>query len=227
MMAALTAPGWHEIETLIRLYRVERPKPMGRPFEVLVQTILSQNTSDVNSGRAFASLREKVGVTPEALGAADSRAIGDAIRVGGLYNIKAKRIRELARGVMARYPDGLSILSSLDDGGVRAALAGFKGVGPKTVDIVLDFSLGRDVVPVDTHVDRVSKRMGYALHKAGYEEVRSSLEAAIPMGRRLEGHISLILHGRRICKAQRPLCGSCAVSSSCAFLATRSREGRK
>jgi endonuclease-3 len=221
MMAALKAPGWDEIESLIRLYSVGRPQPRGKPFEVLVQTILSQNTNDLNSGRAFGSLVAKVGVTPEALGKARVGEIGDAIRVGGLYHLKARRIKALARGVMRRYPGGLDFLSGLDDRAVRGALGGFKGVGPKTVDIVLDFSLGRDVVPVDTHVNRVSKRMGYAPPKAGYQEVRSALEAVIPAGRRLEGHIALITHGRRICVARAPRCGLCPVSGSCAYFRTR------
>ncbi len=195
MMAALKEPGWEEINSLIQLYHVKRPRSRGRPFQVLVQTILSQNTSDLNSERAYESLETKVGVTPELLSEATAKEIGDAIRVGGLYNIKAKRIKELAKGVLSRYPRGLDFLHSLDDAAVRFTLSGFKGVGPKTVDILLDFSLGRDVVPVDTHVNRVSKRIGYAPQKARYEEVRSSLEAVIPIGRRLEGHISLITHG--------------------------------
>lgn len=225
MMAALKGPGWTEIETLIRLYGVRRPKARGKPFEVLIQTILSQNTNDLNSGRAFEALRREVGISPESLRSLDTKAIADAIRVGGLHNTKAPRIREVAEGVMARYPAGLDFLSSLDDEGVREALSGFRGVGPKTVDIVLDFALGRDVVPVDTHVNRVSKRMGYVPPRASYEEVRSALEVAIPRGRRLQGHIALILHGRRVCKAQRPLCGSCPVSSTCRYFAETYSKG--
>jgi len=228
MMAALKGPGWHEIGRLIRLYGVKRPKTRGEAFEVLVQTILSQNTNDLNSGRAFSSLKEKVGVSPEALARAESKVIADAIRVGGLHNMKSSRIREIAEGVMTRHPRGLGFLSSLDDEGVREALSGFKGVGPKTEDIVLDFALGRDVVPVDTHVNRVSKRMGYVPPNASYEEVRSALEAVIPPGLRLQGHISLILHGRRVCRAQRPLCASCQVSSTCRYFAeTYSKGGER
>jgi endonuclease-3 len=225
MMAALAGPGWHEIETLIRLYGVKRPKARGKAFEVLVQTILSQNTNDLNSGRAFNSLKKKVGISPESLSRADAKVIADAIRGGGLHNIKAPRIREVAVGMMERYPDGLGFLSSLDDEGVRQALSGFKGVGPKTMDIVLDFALGRDVVPVDTHVNRVSKRIGYVDPHASYDEVRSALEAVIPRGRRLQGHISLIIHGRKVCKAQRPLCGSCQVSSTCRYFADTYSKG--
>jgi endonuclease-3 len=217
MMAALKGPGWHEIETLIRLYGVKRPKARREAFEVLVQTILSQNTNDLNSGRAFDSLKKKVGISPEALRSADTKVIADAIRVGGLHNSKAARIKEVAEGVITLHPGGLGFLSSLDEEGVRKALSGFKGVGPKTVDIVLDFALGRDVMPVDTHVNRVSKRMGYVSPHASYEEVRSALEAVVPPGLRLQGHISLILHGRRVCKAQRPLCASCPVRSTCRY----------
>jgi endonuclease-3 len=226
MMAALKAPGWQEIETLIRLYRVRRPEARGEAFEVLVRTILSQNTNDLNSGRAFDSLRTKVGVSPVSLGLADTKVIADAIRVGGLHNTKAPRIREVAKVVMSRYPVGLGFLSSLDDEEVREALSGFKGVGPKTVDIVLDFALGRDVVPVDTHVDRVSKRMGYVSPRASYGEVRSALEAVIPPGLRLQGHISLILHGRKVCKAQRPLCPNCPVRSTCRYFSNTYSKGR-
>jgi endonuclease-3 len=226
MMAALKGPGWPEIETLIRLYDVRRPKARGEAFEVLIQTILSQNTNDLNSGRAFDALRREVGVSPESLRGVDPKVIADAIRVGGLHNTKASRISEVAEGVMTRYSGDLGFLSSLDDEGVREALSGFKGVGPKTVDIVLGFALGRDVVPVDTHVNRVSKRMGYASPRASYEEVRSALEAVIPSGRRLQGHISLILHGRRVCRAQRPLCASCPVSSTCRYFADTNSKGR-
>jgi endonuclease-3 len=225
MMAALKGPGWPEIETLIELYRVRRPKARGEAFEVLVQTILSQNTNDLNSGRAFDALRRDVGVSPESLRRADTNLIAEAIRVGGLQNRKAPRIKDVAEGVIKRYPDGLGFLSTLDDQEVRQALSGFKGVGPKTVDIVLDFALGRDVVPVDTHVNRVSKRIGYVSPKASYEEVRSALEAVIPRGKRLQGHISLIVHGRRVCRARNPLCLSCPVSSTCRYFAeTFSKE---
>jgi endonuclease-3 len=217
MMSALKGPGWPELETLVRFHHVTRPRRRGKPFEVLIQTILSQNTNDLNSRRAYESLVRSVGVTPGSLARADPKLIAASIRVGGLYNTKSIRIRDVAAGVLARYPGGLGFLFELDDEGVRRVLSGFKGVGPKTVDIVLDFSLGRDVVPVDTHVNRVSKRLGYAAPGADYDEVRASLEAVIPPGRRLEGHIALIVHGRRVCRAQMPRCGACPVSSACRY----------
>jgi endonuclease-3 len=227
MMAALKGPGWEVIRTLMRTYRVRKPSSRGEPFEVLIQTILSQNTNDLNSGRAFDSLRKAFPITSNSLARAPFPRIAEAIRVGGLHNTKAARIKEISAEILRRHPDGLGFLSGMDDDAVRAALTRFKGVGPKTADIVLDFSLGRDVVPVDTHVNRVSKRIGFASKEDGYENVRASLEAAIPRGRRLEGHIALILHGRRTCKAARPLCHACPVSASCRYYAALPGRRRK
>jgi endonuclease-3 len=209
--------GWAEIESLIRQYSVVQPHMEVDPFEALIRTILSQNTNDLNSYRAFESLKGRVGMTPAALASADVGTIAESIRMGGLYNLKAARIKLVSEELLVRYPRGLAFLKELGDEEVRRALSGLKGVGPKTVDIVLAFSLGRDVIPVDTHVNRVSKRMGYANPKAGYRAVKEALEAAVPPGKRLLAHFALITHGRRTCKALRPLCGSCPVRSTCSY----------
>jgi endonuclease-3 len=228
-MAGLKAPGWREIKKLIRHYGVAKFDQMRDPFEVLIGTILSQNTNDLNSRRAFESLSLKVGVTPRALAEADVGVISDSIRTGGLYNIKSARIKEVSKSLLRRHPDGLGFLRQLADEDVRNALAGLKGVGPKTIDIILAFSLGRDVVPVDTHVSRVSKRMGYVEPKAKYEQIRASLEKVIPKGMRVRGHIALIAHGRTVCIAGHPRCAECPVSMRCHYYRTsyvQSRRGK-
>jgi endonuclease-3 len=186
------------------------------PFDVLIATILSQNTSDKNSHRAFASLYGKFD-TPEALANAPEREIADLIRIGGLYEQKAKLIKEVARLVMDEYGGSLDFVCDADPAAARKELMSIKGIGPKTADCVLLFGCGQDVIPVDTHVFRVTKRLGIVPESANHEEVHRLLMEEVPAGERGSVHVDLIRFGREICRAQNPQHDKCFLIDLCDY----------
>ena len=185
------------------------------PFETLVVTIISQNTADTNTARAFETLSKRFEISPEALANAETSQIEDAIKTAGLYKSKAKTIKQAAIGIAEKYHGSLQSILALPLEQARETLMQFQGVGPKTADVVLLFSSQQHTVPVDTHVNRVSKRLGFAPEKSGYETVRCSLHELFYPGDYQMVHLLLIAHGRKTCKAQRPLCKQCPVSAYC------------
>ena len=201
-----------------RLKRAYGPLDPGRrlePLEELVLTILSQNTSDVNSGRAYASLREAF-PTWESLSKARPSRVAAAIRRGGLANVKAPRILEVLREVRRREGGfDLGWMHDASDEEVEDYLLSLPGVGPKTAACVLAFSLGRPALPVDTHVHRVATRL--ALLPPGMPAVRAhaALAELVPASLRVETHVGLIRHGRGICRAGRPRCEECPLRDLC------------
>jgi len=181
----------------------------------LVRTILSQNTSDTNSGRAFSRLVARF-PTWESLLGADPTAIAEAIRVGGLAGVKAPRIKAIVEEVWARLGSfDLPFLTEMPLEEAKAWLRSLPGVGPKTAACVLLFALGRPALPVDTHVYRVAKRLGLVPPRVGAEEAHGLLEGILAPDEVYPFHMSLIQHGRRICKAQRPLCPQCVLAHGC------------
>ena len=190
--------------------------PQGdEPLAELVLTILSQHTSDLNAGRAFASLRA---VYPDwdAVATAPEAALADSIRSGGLANIKTRRIQAVLREVLQRRGDlDLAFLADLPDDEVFDFFTTLPGVGPKTAAVVMAFSLGRDTIPVDTHVHRVSKRLGLVPERSSAVRAQALLEDAVPQRLKTPLHVGLIEHGRRVCKAQRPLCSECVLADIC------------
>jgi endonuclease-3 len=185
------------------------------PLDELILTVLSQHTSDVNSLRAFEALRARFPAWNAVVLARD-RAVADAIRVGGLANVKAPRIKSILREIREREGGfDLSWMSDAPDAEVRDYLRSLPGVGPKTAAVVLAFSLGRDVLPVDTHVHRVAGRLGLVPAKASAERANDLLDELVPAGLRIELHVGLIRLGREICKAPRPRCATCPLADLC------------
>jgi endonuclease III len=178
-------------------------------------TVLSQATSDLNSGRAFASLRKTFKSWDEVLHA-PTKDVADAIRSGGIADVKARRIQQILREIEEREGRiGLQRLAKKPDDEVVDYLCSLPGVGPKTAACVLVFSMGRAAFPVDTHVLRVTKRLGLIPDKSNAEVAHKLLEPAIPPELRYEFHVQLINHGREICVAQRPLCSECVLFDLC------------
>ena len=182
-------------------------------FECLVRTILSQNTSDKASQPAHDSLMGAYGDSPdlaESLADAARDELAETIASAGLYNRKSETIIRLAGRVVEEYggEEGFDeFVKSGDPDEVRDALLDMKGVGPKTADCVLLFSGGRDgVLPVDTHVHRIARRMGLAPADADHEQVRQALEAAVPGEKCGFGHTAMIQFGREYCTAREPAC---------------------
>jgi endonuclease III len=185
------------------------------PLAELVQTILSQNTSDVNTEQAYASLWARFG-SWEAIRAAPVPAIADAIRSGGLAQVKAPRIKAVLESIERdRGELSLDFLASLPLEEARSYLTSLGGVGPKTAACVLLFALGMPALPVDTHVHRVSRRLGLLGPTVNAEAAHLLLEAAIQPSEMYDAHMLLIRHGRVTCKALRPRCDACSLNDVC------------
>jgi endonuclease-3 len=189
-------------------------KSKGDPFETLVVTIISQNTADHNAARAFETLSKCFEISPEALANAATIQIEEAIKVAGLFKSKAQAIKQASEIILEKYHGTLQPILSLPLDDARKTLMQFPGVGPKTADVVLLFSV-KPTIPVDTHVNRVAKRLGFAPENGNYETVRKSLQALFDPSDYLKVHLLLIAHGRKTCKAPHPLCNLCPVNALC------------
>jgi len=187
------------------------------PLDELVSTILSQNTNDTNRDRAFNSLRERF-PTWEAVRDADEVDVIDAIRTAGLANQKGPRIQNVLRKITQERGElDLDFLRELDDDEAREWLMKFKGVGPKTAAIVLLFSLGKPAFPVDTHIYRVSGRLGLRPAKMTADQAHQHLEKIFPQDAYYSAHLNIIRLGREICNARRPNCPVCPLKELCAY----------
>jgi len=194
------------------LYGVPCAPPHEAPVDELILTVLSQSTNDRNRDVAFLRLRERFSSWEEVRDAPVSE-VEDAIRPGGLFKQKSARIKEVLAG--CGDPLDLSHLATLPVADAQAELCRLPGIGRKTTACVLLFAYGRRDVPVDTHVGRVGTRLGLLRPSAGSEEAHDAMLALTPRGQELELHINLLRHGRRICHAQRPRCGECALHRMC------------
>jgi len=187
------------------------------PVDELVSTILSQNTNDVNRDRAFDSLRAKF-PTWEQVRDADTDKIIEAVRVAGLANQKGPRLQQVLRDITAeRGSLDLSFLKDMPLEEARDWLTKFKGVGPKTAAIVLCFSLGRPAFPVDTHVYRVTGRIGLRPEKITVEQAHPYLEDVFPPETYYAAHLNIIRLGREVCGARKPSCPVCPVRDLCEY----------
>lgn len=193
----------------------EKPFHPETTFKALVTTIVSQNTNDRNTARAIKELDKRIGVTPFNLANAEVIEIARAIKSAGLYNVKAPRLKKISELICEKYDGDLEAILAKSDREVRDILTKMKGIGPKTVDVLLAFAGNRDILPVDTHVARVARRLGFTGTKSGYYEIRKELEEATNIGEKTQTHLALIWFGRNICKARKPLCSICPVSKSC------------
>lgn len=195
------------------------------PLAMLIATMLSQNTSDRNSNRAYRELRRRF---PDWQSIATARLppLRAAIRVGGMANLKAPRIRATLRSIRQQYGCySLEALRSIPEGEAIDRLTGLEGVGIKTAACVLLFSLGRDVFPVDTHVHRVCNRLGLVRRCTTPEKTFAAMRDLVPPGKAYSLHTNMIRFGRRICRSASPLCGRCPLFDECAYPGKRRRRG--
>jgi len=208
------------IQNLKAVYGVPVCEANLDPLDVLIETILSQSTTNVNSQRAFASLKARF-PTWEHVRRARVTSIEAAIRSGGLARQKSVRIKQLLNEIHARR-------ASLDLSFLRAAplaeavefLASLKGVGPKTVACTLLFACNRPIFPIDTHIFRIARRLALIPEKCSDEAAHRLMTAMVPPGRYYEVHVNLIRHGRKICRPQNPLCEQCCLIDYCRFYQT-------
>lgn len=211
---------FEEIERLLDvMYGPRMLRANGDPVSELVGTILSQNTSDVNTSRSFDSLRSRFPTWEEVIDA-DTDDVSDAIKMGGLSNIKAPRIQAALQSIIDRHGSlNLDFLRDMSIEDAQAWLTAQNGIGPKTAACVMLFSLGKPAMPVDTHVGRVMTRLGVVPDKTSTMTKERMLEALVgdDADSMYAVHVETITHGRKVCKAQRPLCEQCKLSHLCKY----------
>jgi endonuclease-3 len=207
---------------LLETYGEPTWRPHLDPVSELVSTILSQNTNDVNRDVAYERLRARF-PTWEEVRDADLDEVIEAIRPAGLANQKGPRIQDALRFITETR--GTLELDFLADWPLEKAkdwLSSIKGVGPKTAAIVLLFSLGRPAFPVDTHVHRVTKRLGLIGQKVSREKAHDELEKLVPAKNYYAFHLNVIRHGRQVCTSRKPQCDVCSLQELCDYY--RSQE---
>lgn len=195
----------------------KQKRSLPPPLDMLIATILSQNTNDRNSHRAYTRLRSRFPRWND-VAKAPLRSIADAIRIGGMANQKAARIKETLRAVKDRYGSySLSALRRKSDDEIIQELVSINGVGVKTASCVLLFSLRRDVFPVDTHVHRICNRLGLVPRTSTPEKTFEAMKGLVPRGRAYSFHTNLIRFGRMVCASSRPKCMICPLYDECEF----------
>ena len=193
------------------------PKRTGakKPLDSLINTILSQNTNDKNRDRAYANLQERFPSWEDVL-AADPKDIADAIRVGGLANQKSVRIRDILAWIKETYGElNIDFVCDMEPEEVIKTFSELKGVGLKTINVMLMFACGKDVFPVDTHILRVSKRLALVPKNASAEKAHEIMGELFPRGKAFSLHINIIRFGRYICHARKPECEGCPLKEHC------------
>ncbi len=205
---------------------VEYPEETSTdPFKNLVITVLSQNTSEINCVRAYKGLAAKLEVEPEVLARADVEEIKEAIRSGGLYNVKSKRIKEISQAVLEKFGGDLKSILALPKEEARKKLMELPGIGKKTADVLLAHQHSyAEVMVVDTHMERIVKRIGLVRAKAKYEEIQEALKGFIPwkLGERTGGLIWLL--AKYTCRAKNPKCYECPIIRLCDYGTKRERD---
>jgi endonuclease-3 len=192
-----------------------KAKPRLDPLDELILTVLSQNTSDTNRDRAFAGLKQRYR-TWDDVWAAHVHDLAEAIRPGGIANVKAQRIKTILDEIRRRENKmSLARLKKMTDDEVTEYLSTLPGVGPKTIACVLVFSLGRAAFPIDTHVHRIAGRLGWIDRKLSADKAHQVLGPRVPPEIRYDLHVALIEHGRTICVARNPRCPDCVLLDLC------------
>jgi endonuclease-3 len=184
-------------------------------FETLVRTVISQNTTSRNTARAFENLSKRFEIAPESLSKANEAEVEEAIRVAGLHRNKGRALKKLSNLILEEYGGSLDFIFEGPLEQAREKLIELPGVGPKTADVVLLFSAKKPTLPVDTHVNRVSKRLALVDVRANYEHVRKGLQLLFNHADYYAVHVLFILLGRRFCLARRPLCSECPINELC------------
>lgn len=198
-------------------------KPLP-PLDELVSTILSQNTNDQNRDRAFEALKARF-PSWEAVRDAKVEKVIEAIRTAGLANQKGPRIQAALRSITQEHGSlDLDFLRELAPEEVHSWLIKFNGVGPKTAAIVMQFSLGLPAFPVDTHILRLSKRLGLIEEKTSAERAHELLADLFEPDTYYSAHLNIIRHGREVCHARKPACEVCVLQDLCGYFETAIKD---
>lgn len=198
---------------------VEYPKDVfSDPFKNLIITILSQNTTEINCVRAYKGLARDFKVKPQVLAKAKLASIKRAIRSGGLYNVKSRRIKDLSQTVLDKFNGDLRPVLDLPKGEAKIRLMDLPGIGEKTADVLLASKYGyHEVFVVDTHMDRIAKRLGLVNHKAKYPEIQEAIKRFIPKDKNDRAGGLFWLLAKYTCRAQNPRCSECPILALCGY----------
>lgn len=209
---------WQIYFRLLDLYGEPDWRPHRDGVEELILTILSANTNDVNSGRAYDELTRRYGQNWDAVRTAPLGDIKDAIRVAGMYNQKAPRIIAALERIKAERGEyDLDFLAEMPVDEAMAYLTSYPGIGKKTASIVLLFIYDQPTFPVDTHIQRISQRTGICSRRASPDKVKDAWESSLTGDTYFPLHINLITHGRDTCHARKPKCERCTLQALCDF----------
>jgi endonuclease-3 len=192
------------------------------PLDSLIATILSQNTNDENSGKAYAALRAAYPTWRDVLAAEDAE-LERVLRPGGLARVKSRRIKKILRQISRQGSPDLHYLSRLPTDEAERQLLQFERVGYKTARCVMLFALGMEAFPIDTHIERVLKRVEIIPADVDTNGAHEMIPEYIPPGRAMSLHLNLIAHGRHICRPRNPQCGTCVIRRCCAHAVERAQ----
>ena len=202
------------VEVLSEKYEINEWWERYTPFETLVGVILSQRTYWKNVKTAIERFAERFNRI-EDVAEANVKEIEEVIKPAGLYKVRARRIKNIARDLIEKYDGNLNKILDLPRDEAKKKLIAIEGIGPKTADVLLMAIKGEHVLPVDVHIFRIMRRLGIANEKDDYESLRGKLESEIPPAQRTKTHLILIEFGRRICRARNPKCEECPIKGYC------------
>ena len=211
-------------QTLLDFYGQPEWRNPLPALDELVSTILSQNTNDVNRDVAFFALKDKFDTWEQARDADEAEVI-EVIRPAGLANQKGPRIQNVLKQITEMRGDlDISFLKEMTSEEATEWLVQFKGVGPKTAAIVLQFSLDIPAFPVDTHVHRITGRLGLRPEKMSADKAHPYMESLLPPETYYAAHLNIIRLGREICKARSPQCQECPLQELCDYYQNQPKE---
>lgn len=220
MWKAKTEAKQRQMRVIIQRLEKRFPGPhdvfIKQPFPLLIATILSQNTSDTNSRRAFRSLEAQFAITPDVLASLSPEEIQPYIKIAGLYRIRSQRIINVSKIILDRFQGNIWNILHLSIKNAREQLLKIPGIGPKTADILLAFVMKYPTMPIDTNIFRVALRIGI-VNGRKYQTTQKALEELIPKKKMQTMHLLLIQHGREICKPRTPLCQQCPIDECCDY----------
>jgi len=202
------------VQILSEKYEINEWWKRYTPFETLVSIILSQRTYWKNVRTATERFAERFNGI-EDVAKANVKEIEKVIKPAGLYKVRARRIKNIARDLIEKYDGKLDKILTLPYNEAKKKLITIKGIGPKTADVFLMAIKGEQVLPIDVHIFRIMKRLGIADERDSYENLKAILEAEIPPVQRMKAHLILIEFGRRICRSRNPKCEECPIKRYC------------
>ena len=204
-------------DTLENMFGTPKWRGAEDVLACLIETILSQNTTDVSRDKGYARLKEQFPTWEDVI-QADVKAVEESIKIVGLGNQKATTIKNFLSWLKAEYGElSLEFVHDMKTEDALELLCQHKGIGIKTASVTLSFACGREVFPVDTHILRISKRLALIPQNCSADKAHAELPKIIPKGKSYPFHMNLIYFGRRICNARKPLCEECPFTQHCLY----------